>query len=128
MGGNSHHLEPRRQPRRSGNEYADASCRMGARQPRDRYGHRRLGTDSGPSQGIPRSRQAAALLQELIGAPQSPSFRIRLVTELVVLYDLAYMASALEAAVAMHTYGERGDVERQLATVFAADALHDIRT
>lgn len=48
--------------------------------------------------------------------------------EQVVLYDLAYMASALEAAAAMRSYGEEGTVEHRLATVFAADVLHDIRT
>jgi (2S)-methylsuccinyl-CoA dehydrogenase len=47
--------------------------------------------------------------------------------EQVVLYDLAYMASALEAAEVMREYGEHGDLERKLATVFAADALQDIR-
>src|SRR5258708_657121 len=47
--------------------------------------------------------------------------------EQVVLYDLAYMASALEAAAVMLSYGEGGDVERQLRTVFAADVLHDVR-
>jgi (2S)-methylsuccinyl-CoA dehydrogenase len=48
--------------------------------------------------------------------------------EQVVLFDLAYMASALEAAAVLLPYGERGEVERKLATVFAADVLHDIRT
>jgi len=48
--------------------------------------------------------------------------------EQVVLFDLAYMASALEAAFVMLSYGERGEIERKLATVFAADVLHDIRT
>jgi (2S)-methylsuccinyl-CoA dehydrogenase len=48
--------------------------------------------------------------------------------EQVALFDLAYMASALEAASVMLPYGERGEVERKLAAVFAADALHDIRT
>ena len=45
----------------------------------------------------------------------------------VVLYDLAYIASAVEAAGVMLAYGERGDVERKLATVFVADALQDVR-
>jgi (2S)-methylsuccinyl-CoA dehydrogenase len=48
--------------------------------------------------------------------------------EQVALFDLAYMASALEAAAVIWSCGERGDVERKLATVFAADVLHDIRT
>src|SRR5205085_550933 len=48
--------------------------------------------------------------------------------EQILLYDLAYMASALEAAEAMADYGERGEVEQKLATVFVADALHDVRT
>jgi (2S)-methylsuccinyl-CoA dehydrogenase len=48
--------------------------------------------------------------------------------EQVVLFDLAYMASAIEAAGVMLAYGERGEVEAKLATVFAADALHDVRT
>jgi (2S)-methylsuccinyl-CoA dehydrogenase len=48
--------------------------------------------------------------------------------EQVALFDLAYMASAVEAASVMLTYGERGEVERKLAGVFAADVLHDIRT
>jgi (2S)-methylsuccinyl-CoA dehydrogenase len=48
--------------------------------------------------------------------------------EQVVLFDLAYMASALEAAAVMLSYGERGEVERNLATVFVADVLHDVRT
>lgn len=48
--------------------------------------------------------------------------------EQIALFDHAYMASALEAASVMLSYGERGEVERQLAAVFVADALHDIRT
>jgi (2S)-methylsuccinyl-CoA dehydrogenase len=48
--------------------------------------------------------------------------------EQVVLFDLAYMASALEAASVMRSYGERGDVEQKLAAVFIADVLHDLRT
>jgi (2S)-methylsuccinyl-CoA dehydrogenase len=47
--------------------------------------------------------------------------------EQVALFDLAYMASALEAASVMLAYGELGATERELATVFAADVLHDIR-
>jgi (2S)-methylsuccinyl-CoA dehydrogenase len=47
--------------------------------------------------------------------------------EQVVLYDLAYMASALEAARVMLSYAEGGEGEGQLATVFAADVLHDLR-
>ena len=47
--------------------------------------------------------------------------------EQVVLFDLAYMASALEAATVMASYAERGEIERKLATVFVADVLHDIR-
>jgi (2S)-methylsuccinyl-CoA dehydrogenase len=49
-------------------------------------------------------------------------------SEQVVLFDLAYMTSALEAASVMFSYGERGEVERKLAAVFAADVLHEIRT
>jgi hypothetical protein len=37
------------------------------------------------------------------------------------------MASALEAATVMSAYGEHGDVEQKLATVFTADVLHDLR-
>ena len=48
--------------------------------------------------------------------------------EQVALFDLAYMASALEAASVMSHYGEQGEIEGKLATVFAADVLHDIRT
>lgn len=48
--------------------------------------------------------------------------------EQVVLFDLAYMASALDAAAVMRSYGERGEIERKLATVFVADVLHDIRS
>jgi (2S)-methylsuccinyl-CoA dehydrogenase len=48
--------------------------------------------------------------------------------EQVALFDLAYMASALEAASVMEEYGALGEIEGKLATVFIADALHDIRT
>jgi (2S)-methylsuccinyl-CoA dehydrogenase len=48
--------------------------------------------------------------------------------EQVALFDLAYMASALKAASVMLSYGARGEVERNLAAVFAADVLHDIRS
>ena len=47
--------------------------------------------------------------------------------EQVVLFDLAHIASALKAARVMRSYGERGETERKLATVFAADVLHDVR-
>src|SRR5688572_1956587 len=47
--------------------------------------------------------------------------------EQVVLFDLAYMAAALEVASAMVPYAERGEVESNLPTVFVADALHEIR-
>ena len=48
--------------------------------------------------------------------------------EQVILYDLAYMASALQAAETMRDeYASNGDVEAKLATVFAADALAEIR-
>jgi (2S)-methylsuccinyl-CoA dehydrogenase len=48
--------------------------------------------------------------------------------EQVALFDLAYMASALEAAGVTESYREHGEVERKLATVFVADVLHDIRS
>jgi (2S)-methylsuccinyl-CoA dehydrogenase len=48
--------------------------------------------------------------------------------EQVALFDLAYMASALAAASVMLSYGERGEVERKLAAVFAAYVLHEIRS
>jgi (2S)-methylsuccinyl-CoA dehydrogenase len=38
------------------------------------------------------------------------------------------MASALEAATVMSAYGEHGDVEQKLATVFTADVLPDLRS
>jgi (2S)-methylsuccinyl-CoA dehydrogenase len=48
--------------------------------------------------------------------------------EQVVLYDLAYIASALKAADVMLAYGTRGEAERKLTTVFVADVLHEVRT
>jgi (2S)-methylsuccinyl-CoA dehydrogenase len=48
--------------------------------------------------------------------------------EQVVLFDLAYMASVVEAATVMLPYGEWGEVEGKLASVFVADALHEIRS
>jgi (2S)-methylsuccinyl-CoA dehydrogenase len=66
------------------------------------------------------AREALAVARRHLGEGDGP--------EQVVLFDLAYMASALEAAAVMLSYGERGAVERKLATVFVAGVLHDVRT
>src|SRR5438445_13703378 len=48
--------------------------------------------------------------------------------EQVLLFDLAYIASVLEAASVMVDYAEGGEIESKLARVFIAEALHDVRT
>lgn len=47
--------------------------------------------------------------------------------EQVLLYDLASMASGLEAAGVMLTYATHGELQRNLATVFVAGTLSEIR-
>jgi len=78
------------------------------------------GSDGGIVKELDAAREALVVARRHLSEGDGP--------EQAVLFDLAYMASALEAAVAMLSYGERGEVEGKLATVFAADVLHDIRT
>ena len=44
----------------------------------------------------------------------------------VFAYDLAHAAAGVATARAMLEYGERGDLEAQLACGFVADAVHDL--
>jgi (2S)-methylsuccinyl-CoA dehydrogenase len=46
----------------------------------------------------------------------------------IVSYDLAHAAAALATARNLLDYGERGEVEANLALAFAADAVHDVAT
>jgi (2S)-methylsuccinyl-CoA dehydrogenase len=47
--------------------------------------------------------------------------------EQVVLYDVACIASGLEAARVMLSYAEHGELEQQLASVLVGDVLADVR-
>jgi len=44
----------------------------------------------------------------------------------VVAYDIAHAAAAMELALAMLDYGEKGELEAKLACAFIADAVHDL--
>src|SRR5829696_10172021 len=46
-------------------------------------------------------------------------------TDQVLAYDVAHVASAVQAARVMLGYGARGDVEARLACAYLADAMHD---
>jgi len=44
----------------------------------------------------------------------------------VVAYDLAHAAAAVENALAVLTYGARGEIEGRIACAFVADAVYDV--
>ncbi len=47
-------------------------------------------------------------------------------THQVIAYDLAHMASGVEACRAVLDYGAKGDLEARLVSVFIADVVHDL--
>lgn len=47
-------------------------------------------------------------------------------TDQVIAYDLAHMASAVEAARSVLDYGAKGETEAKLSVAFIADVAHDI--
>ncbi len=66
------------------------------------------------------ARRAIAAATRLLHEADGP--------EQVALYDLACIASALEAARSMIAYAQHGRLESALADVFVADVLHDARS